>query len=160
MNKRVELIYFNAGGGHRAAAQALEQVIAAQGRPWAVSRVNLMEVLDPGGAFHRLTGMAPEDLYNLHLKRGWTLGFKQELKLLQGMIRLAHPSLMRSFQAHWQSSAPDLVVSLVPNFNRALFRSLLGARPGVPFVTVMTDIADLPPHFWIEPGQQQHLVCD
>jgi hypothetical protein len=23
----------------------------------------------------------------------------------------------------------------------------------------MTDIADLPPHFWIEPGQQQHLVC-
>ena len=26
MNHRVELIYFNAGGGHRAAAQALEQV--------------------------------------------------------------------------------------------------------------------------------------
>jgi UDP-N-acetylglucosamine:LPS N-acetylglucosamine transferase len=66
---------------------------------------------------------------------------------------------MRSLQAHWQAGEPDLVVSLVPNFNRALFRSLLGARPGVPFVTVMTDIADLPPHFWIEPGQRQHLVC-
>lgn len=104
-----------------------------------------MDVLDPGGAFHRLTGMAPEDLYNLRLKRGWTLGFKQELKLLQGMIRLAHPSLMRSLQAFWQASEPDLVVSLVPNFNRALYQSLLGARPGVPFVTVMTDIADLPP---------------
>ena len=93
MNKRIELIYFNAGGGHRAAAQALEQVIAAQGRPWTVRLVNLMEVLDPTGAFHRLTGMAPEDLYNLRLKRGWTLGLKQELKLLQGMIRLADPSL-------------------------------------------------------------------
>jgi hypothetical protein len=126
MNKRVELIYFNAGGGHRAAAQALEQVIAAQGRPWAVSRVNLMEVLDPSGAFHRLTGMAPEDLYNLRLKRGWT-GFKQELKLLRGMIRLAHPSLMRSFQAHWRSGRTGFL-SLVPNFNRAVW-SLLGARP-------------------------------
>lgn len=159
MDKHVELIYFNAGGGHRAAAQALEQVIAAQGRPWTVSLVNLFEVLDPTGAFQRLTGMAPEDLYNLRLKRGWTLGLKQELKLLQGMIRLAHPSLIRSLQSHWDASEPDLVVSLVPNFNRALYRSLLGARPGVPFVTVMTDIADLPPHFWIEPDQQQHLVC-
>ncbi len=149
MDKRVELIYFNAGGGHRAAAQALEQVIAAQGRRWRVSLVNLMEVLDPSGAFQRLTGMAPEDLYNVRLKRGWTLGLKQELKLLQGMIRLAHPSLMRPLQAHWQASEPDLVVSLVPNFNRALYQSLLGTRPDVPFVTVMTDIADLPPHFWI-----------
>jgi 1,2-diacylglycerol 3-beta-galactosyltransferase len=30
--------------------------------------------------------------------------------------------------------------------------------PGTPFVTVMTDIADCPPHFWIE-RQEQHLVC-
>jgi hypothetical protein len=29
----------------------------------------------------------------------------------------------------------------------------------VPYVTVLTDIADRPPHFWIEPGQDQHLVC-
>ena len=29
----VDLVWFNAGGGHRAAAQALEQVMHAQGRP-------------------------------------------------------------------------------------------------------------------------------
>lgn len=29
----------------------------------------------------------------------------------------------------------------------------------VPFVTVMTDLADYPPHFWVEPGCTQHLVC-
>ena len=110
MNHRVDLIYFNAGGGHRAAAQALEQVISSQQRPWTVRLVNLMDVLDPSGAFHRLTGLAPEDLYNLRLKRGWTLGFKQELKLLQGMIRLAHPSLMRSLQAYWQAKQRLLAV--------------------------------------------------
>ncbi|HPU50713.1 MAG TPA: glycosyltransferase [Burkholderiaceae bacterium] len=159
MDKRIELIYFNAGGGHRAAAQAIAEAIEGQGRRWTVRLVNLTEVLDPSGTFQRLTGMAPEDLYNQRLKRGWTLGFRQELKLLQAMIRLAHPSLLRSLKAHWRASQPDLVVSLVPNFNRALFQSLLVARPGVPFVTVMTDLADLPPHFWIEPGQSQHLVC-
>jgi hypothetical protein len=52
-----------------------------------------------------------------------------------------------------------LVVSLVPNFNRAMFQALAAARPGVPYVTILTDFADCPPHFWIEPHQAQHLIC-
>ena len=155
----VDLIYFNAGGGHRAAAHALEAVIAEQRRPWRVRTINLFEVLDPQGRFRRITGFAPEDLYNQRLARGWTLGMAQELKLLQRLIRAAHATLLQRLQAHWQHSAPDLVVSLVPNFNRAMGESLAAARPGVPFVTVMTDIADHPPAFWIEPGVAQHLVC-
>jgi 1,2-diacylglycerol 3-beta-galactosyltransferase len=51
-----------------------------------------------------------------------------------------------------------MVVSLVPNFDRALGESLHRALPGVPLVTVITDIADYPPHFWIE-RQDQHFVC-
>ena len=31
-------------------------------------------------------------------------------------------------------------------------------RPATPFVTILTDIADYPPHFWIEP-QEQYLIC-
>lgn len=159
----VDLVYFNAGGGHRAAAQALRDTIALQGRPWDVRLVNLFEVLDPNGSFRKLTGVAPEDLYNKRLAKGWTLGLKQELKLLQGMIRLGHASLVKTLQAHWAATAPDLVVSLVPNFNRAMFEALAVARPGVPYVTVLTDMADHPPHFWIEPGHQQqggqHIVC-
>lgn len=159
----VDLVYFNAGGGHRAAAQALRDTIAAQGRPWVVRLVNLFEVLDPHGSFRKLTGLAPEDLYNKRLAKGWTLGLKQELKLLQGMIRLGHASLVNTLQQHWVATEPDLVVSLVPNFNRAMFESLASVLPGVPYVTVMTDLADHPPHFWIEPGHQspgqQHIIC-
>lgn len=155
----IDLVYFNAGGGHRAAALALQEVMREQQRPWAVRLVNLTEVIDPQARFRRVTGMDPEDLYNKRLARGWTLGLAQELKLLQGMIRLAHASLVRTLQHHWLRTEPDLVVSLIPNFNRALHESLVCALPGVPFVTVLTDMADHPPHFWIEPGQRQHLVC-
>jgi UDP-N-acetylglucosamine:LPS N-acetylglucosamine transferase len=155
----IDLVYFNAGGGHRAAALALQEVLREQQRPWTVRLVNLTEVIDPQGRFRRVTGMDPEDLYNKRLARGWTLGLAQELKLLQGMIRLAHASLVRTLQQHWLRTEPDLVVSLIPNFNRALHESLASALPGVPFVTVLTDMADHPPHFWIEPGQRQHLVC-
>ncbi len=155
----IDLVYFNAGGGHRAAALALRDVIQAQQRPWQVRLVNLFEVLDPSGRFNRIAGFAPEDFYNLRLARGWTVGLKQELKLLQGMIRFGHAAMVRTLQQHWLTSEPDLVVSLVPNFNRALYESVTSTLPGVPYVTVMTDMADHPPHFWIEPGQDQHLVC-
>ena len=155
----IDLVYFNAGGGHRAAALALRDVIQAQQRPWQVRLVNLFEVLDPSGRFNRIAGFAPEDFYNLRLARGWTVGLKQELKLLQGMIRFGHAAMVRTLQQHWLASEPDLVVSLVPNFNRALYESVTTTLPGVPYVTVLTDMADHPPHFWIEPGQDQHLVC-
>jgi hypothetical protein len=83
----IDLVWFNAGGGHRAAAQALADVMQAQGRPWQVRRVNLTEVLDPQRRFERATGLQPEDLYNKRLASGFTLGLKQELKLLQAAIR-------------------------------------------------------------------------
>jgi UDP-N-acetylglucosamine:LPS N-acetylglucosamine transferase len=155
----VDLVWFNAGGGHRAAALALEQVMQSQQRPWTVRRVNLTEVLDPTSLFRRVLGIEPEDIYNKRLASGFTLGLSQELKLLQGLIRLAHNALVQRLAAHWRTTQPDLVVSLVPNFNRALHDSVAQARPGVPFVTVMTDMADHPPSFWIEPGLRQHLVC-
>jgi UDP-N-acetylglucosamine:LPS N-acetylglucosamine transferase len=46
----------------------------------------------------------------------------------------------------------------VPNFNRAMFESVRRALPGVPYVTILTDIADYPPHFWME-KQEQFLIC-
>lgn len=156
---KVELIWFNAGGGHRAASLALEQSIEAQGWGWQVQRVNLTEVLDPACWFRRTAGFEPEDLYNLRLASGFTLGLSQELKLLQAGIRLAHAPMVRRLAAHWSATQPDLVVSLIPNFNRALHDALAQARPGVPLVTVMTDMADHPPHFWVEPGTGQHVVC-
>jgi hypothetical protein len=156
---QVELIYFDAGGGHRAAASALETVIREQQRPWQVRRINLFEALDPKQRYRRLTGMAPEDLYNKRLARAWTRGMAQELKLLQALIRLGHRTLVRRLERHWRHGRPDMVVSLIPNFNRALHESLANACPGTPCVTVMTDLADYPPHFWIEPDATQHLVC-
>jgi UDP-N-acetylglucosamine:LPS N-acetylglucosamine transferase len=148
-----------AGGAPRAAAPALAVVLGRPGRPWHVQLVQLMEVLDPQASFHKLTGQRPEAYYNKRLATGWTIGLAQELKLLQLLIRLAHPGLVRPLQQHWLRSEPDLVVSLVPNFNRALGASLATVLPGVPFVTVMTDLADHPPHFWFEPGIGQHLIC-
>jgi UDP-N-acetylglucosamine:LPS N-acetylglucosamine transferase len=157
--KTIDLVYVNAGGGHRSAANALERVIREQGRDWQVRLVNLFEVLDPQDVFRRATGVKPEDYYNVRLARGWTLGLAQELRILQMLIRLSHKSLISQLRRHWTQTQPDLVVSLVPNFNRAMYQALSLACPATPYVTILTDFADYPPHFWIEPHQAQHWIC-
>jgi len=157
--KTIDFVYFNAGGGHRSAAMALDTVIREMELPWTVRLVNLFEVLDPRDVFGKTTGMKPEQYYNARLARGWTLGLAQELKVLQALIRLSHKSLTGQLQRYWHKTKPDMVVSLVPNFNRAMFQALAAARPNAPYVTLLTDFADSPPHFWIEPHQAQHLIC-
>jgi UDP-N-acetylglucosamine:LPS N-acetylglucosamine transferase len=155
----IDLVYVNAGGGHRSAALALEMAIREQRKDWQVRLVNLFEVLDPQDIFRRTTGVKPEDYYNVRLARGWTLGLAQELRILQMLIRLSHKSLVAQLRRHWQATRPDLIVSMVPNFNRAMYQASMLANSRVPYATILTDFADFPPHFWIEPNQAQHFIC-
>ena len=155
----VDLVYFNAGGGHRAAARALQAQLAASHAHWTVRLVDLFQVLDPEQRFRRLTGFAPESYYNKRLSTGFTVGLASELRVLQAMIRLGQESLVHRLERHWLQTRPDMVVSLVPNFNRALGQSTRALQPPVPFVTVMTDLADHPPHFWVDPENTEHLIC-
>ena len=120
--------------------------------------VNLQEILGPLDVFRKVTGLELQEIYNQMLARGWTLGSAQGLKFMHGVIRLYHRPSVRLLEKYWGSARPDLVVSLVPNFNRALFESLRNALPAVPYVTILTDIADYPPHFWME-RQEQFLIC-
>ncbi len=152
-----DLVFFDAGGGHRAAAEALRLVMEEEGG-WQVRLVNLQELLDSVDWVRKLTGLRMQDLYNFMLKKGWTLGTPQTVRVLQLLIRLLHSQQVRLLEEFWPSHGADVVVSLVPHFNRALAQSLRQARPATRFVTVLTDIADYPPHFWIEP-QGGYLVC-
>lgn len=152
--KKLDFIFFDAGGGHRSAATALKAVIEQQQRPWEVRLVNLQEILDPLDIFRKYTGLRLQDVYNTILKKGWTIGSSWLLPPMHGLIRLYHRGQVRLLREFWAKSKPDLVVSLIPNFNRALRES----SDGKPMVTILTDFADYSPHFWIE-QQDQFLIC-
>ncbi|MBV9156676.1 MAG: hypothetical protein JO097_10480 [Acidobacteriaceae bacterium] len=154
----LDFVYFDAGGGHRSAALALQSVVASEGYGWRVRLVNLQDVLDPLDIFRKLTRIRLQDIYNLLLAKGWTLGSPYLLPAMQTVIRAYHSKQVKLLSAYWQRQQPDMVVSLVPNFNRALFRSLEIGRPGVPLVTILTDFADYPPRFWME-KQEQFFIC-
>ncbi len=155
---RIHLVFFDAGGGHRNAATALQAQIERQGLPLDVSLVNLQEVLDPLDILRKMTGIRIQDMYNKMLRSGWTLGSPQLMRVLQLVVRTYHGPSVRVLEQFWKERSPDMVVSLVPHFNRALRESYEKAFPDRPFVTVLTDLADYPKHFWIE-RESQYIVC-
>jgi 1,2-diacylglycerol 3-beta-galactosyltransferase len=156
--KTIDLVFFDAGGGHRSAANALKEVARSQSRPWEMRLMNLQELLDEMDVFRKITRVRLQDLYNLMLRRGWTLGSPALLKGMHGVIRLFHSLEVKLLTGYWSNNQPDMVVSVIPNFNRALYDAIQRAMPGVPLVTILTDMADYPPHFWIE-RQPQYLIC-
>ena len=156
--RKLTIIYHHAGGGHHSAADALKDTLAGQEHPWEVSLLDLQELLDPLDLLRRATGLRIQETYNLILRRGWTRLTPQLLVLLLGTIRLYHSPIVKALRAYWAQHPADLVLSVIPHFNRAIADSLRLDGPGTPFVTLITDLADYPPHFWIEP-ESEYIIA-
>jgi 1,2-diacylglycerol 3-beta-galactosyltransferase len=157
--KNIDFLFFDAGGGHRAAAIALKATIEQRYPEWAIRLVNLQEVMDELDIFRKITGTRMQDIYNYVLKKGWTLGTPQMTTIMHMLIRHYHPDQVDMLREFWTGSSPDLVVSLVPNFGRAIYQGLKAAHPNTPLVTILTDLADYPPDFWVFPDQEQFYIC-
>ena len=156
--RSVTIVFFDAGGGHRNAAEALKSTLEEQPGGWAVQLLNLQEWLDSLDVFRGVTGVRTQDLYNIVLRRGWTRLSPQLLQVLQAVIRANHGRIVRRLQSYWRQNPSDLVLSVIPHFNRALAESMDRSLPKAPFVTLLTDLADYPPHFWIE-HESEYLIC-
>ncbi|MGA2761638.1 MAG: galactosyldiacylglycerol synthase, partial [Candidatus Cybelea sp.] len=115
-------------------------------------------MLAPLDVLRKATGLNIEDAYNLILRNGWTRFTPQLLVVLLGTIRLAHPWIVKALRAYWAQHPADLVLSVIPHFNRAIAESLRGPEK-TPFVTLLTDLADYPPHFWIERESEYVIVA-
>ena len=156
--RRIHLVFFDAGGGHRNAATALQVQIQRQGLPLDVDLINLQEELDPLDVLRKMTGIRIQDMYNRMLRNGWTLGSPQLMRVLQLVVRTYHKPAVKLLEKFWKEHPADMLVSLVPHFNRILRESFSKAFPGRPFVTILTDLADYPKHFWIE-NESQYVIC-
>jgi hypothetical protein len=156
--RSLTIVFHDAGGGHRNAAMALKTVLEQQEYPWNVRLLNIQELLDPIDLVQRATGHRLQDGYNLLLRKGWTRLTPQLLVLLQCTIRLHHPRIVRILRNFWAQHPTDLVLSVIPHFNACLAESIQKEIPGAPFVTVLTDLADYPPNFWIE-RNSEYLIC-
>ena len=161
--RKLTIVFHHAGGGHRSAADALKATLSSQERPWDVTLLDIQELLDPLDLIRRATGLRIQDTYNVILRKGWTRFTPQLLVVLKATIYIYHSSIVKLLRRYWAEHPADLVLSVVPHFNREIAESLRPVgkgTPGVrtPFVTLITDLADYPPHFWIERESEYIIV--
>jgi len=57
----------------------------------------------------------------------------------------------------WREKPADLLISVIPPLQPQICESWTKVYPGRPFVTIITDLADFPPRFWIEPVKEQYV---
>jgi UDP-N-acetylglucosamine:LPS N-acetylglucosamine transferase len=157
--KKILVVFHDAGGGHRNAAIALQTIAAQQGRDWQVELVQFQDLTDRLDVLRKLTGIRIQQQYNIMLQNGWTLGSKYLLRVLQLTIRLLHGPMVRLLEGFWREHPADLLISVIPHFNREISESWKAVYPGRPFVTLITDLADYPPRFWIEPIKEQYVIA-
>lgn len=156
--KKVHVLFHDAGGGHRNAAVALKAVCERQ-RPWELGLLQFQELTDQLDVLRRLTGIRIQEQYNILLRNGWTWGSEYLLRVLQLTIRIFHRPMVRLLANYWRQHPADLLISVIPHFNREIAESWISVYPERPFVTIITDMADFPPHFWIEPIAKQIVVA-
>jgi 1,2-diacylglycerol 3-beta-galactosyltransferase len=157
--KKILILFHDAGGGHRNAAVALQSMAKTQNRDWDVELMQFQEVTDRLDVLRKVTGIRIQEQYNTLLRNGWTLGSAQLLRVLQWTIRMFHGPLVKLLEGFWREHPADLLISVIPHFNREIAESWEKVHPGRQFVTVITDLADFPPRFWIEPAKNQIVVA-
>jgi len=157
--KKIHVVFHDGGGGHRNAAVALQTVIAQQGRDWQVELIQFQDLTDRLDVLRKLTGIRIQQQYNILLQNGWTLGSTSLLRVLQATIRIFHKPLVNLLEKFWREKPADLLISVIPHFNRQICESWSRIYPGRPFVTIITDLADFPPRFWIEPVKDQYVIA-
>lgn len=157
--KTIQILFHDAGGGHRNAAVALQTVIGQQNRPWQVDLVQFQDLTDHLDVLRKLTGIRIQEQYNILLRNGWTLGATRLLRVLQTTISIFHRPMVKLLAGHFRKQPADLMVSVIPHFNREIAEAWTSCYPDRPFVTIITDLADFPAHFWIEPIKQQYVIC-
>jgi hypothetical protein len=156
--RKLTIVFHNAGGGHRSAADALRATLSTQEHPWDVTLLDIQELLDPLDLIRRATGLRIQDTYNLILRKGWTRFAPQLLVVLKTTIRIYHSPIVKLLRRYWAEHPADVVLSVVPHFNRQIAESVKNDNARTPFVTLITDLADYPPHFWIERESEYMVV--
>jgi hypothetical protein len=162
MSKQICFVTFDAGGGHRTVVEAITTEISRRYPTWTVENLNISKtIFDPIDPFYRLTGLQGEGFFynDLIIAKGWTWIYPLTMFLARLRIWGLYPIARKRLQQYWLAQQPDLVVSTIPLYNKLLWDSLKSVKPQAPFATLLCDLADTPPHHYIEPGLGQSVFC-
>jgi UDP-N-acetylglucosamine:LPS N-acetylglucosamine transferase len=145
--KVVELIYIKAGGGHVATSQAIGSYLKKLESNIIIKYTDIRDILDDIDPIKKYLGFKVENFYNTLISHNFGYGSELMLRWSQKIIQYFYKKIVDELCYHFHDTTPNVIISTIPNFNKAIHQSIFNT---VPLIVCMCDFADLPPHFWFE----------
>lgn len=155
--KRVDIVFFDAGSGHRSAARALERALATAQPGWRVRSVNYLDVIEGNRPWSRFARWGIDE-FNWELRREHVFDLRGKVNLgllFHGLLCAPEPERVAGF---WRDEPPDAVVSVMPMYNTSLYQAARLVNPDVVCVTIPVDCEEFKKRYWFEPRIEQHYV--
>lgn len=158
--RKIIILYNEAGGGHKAAALALREVLLQQ-------QEYDIELLNPYRDFgadidilKKLIKTPAEDVYNkvVSSRSGamfslLIIGFLFKLNLA-----VFNKKITNEFKKLWLRKQPYAVISVTPFINKYVARSIMQLPEKIPFITLVTDYSECMRGVWLVSGNQ-NVIC-
>ena len=156
---RIVIACTDAGGGHRATAQALAALLGDGAETIIVNPYR--EALAHLDLFDKVLRVPGEELYNrLMLRRGLAgpveLLFRRSLLL---NIRMRAADGRRALTALWARLRPDLVISVMPWLNGLIAATVAGQSPAPRLAIMPTDMEQTWPRQWFPAAGSYSAIC-
>lgn len=155
--KKLDIVYFDAGSGHRSAAFGLAAALRQMCPDWQVRTVNIVDVFAPNKRFHGIV-QAGIDYFNWCMKRELLFDLRGLINLSLLFHDLVRRDAIEQIATFWADNPPDTVISVTPMYNPVLYRSVRVARPDTICITVPVDFEEVRPRYWFTPKVEQHYL--
>ena len=155
---RVDVVYFEAGSGHRSAAVALRRALM-KGRPgWRVRVLDLVDVYAPHRLFQATTRLGIA-YFNWQLTNERFFGLERLIRFCLFCNDRLGELDVRRIGSFWRDEPPDAVVSVTPMNNETLIRALRTVSSSARYFTVPVDFEEVMPRYWFTPKYEvEYLV--
>jgi hypothetical protein len=153
----VDIVFFDAGSGHRTAALSLQHAIHALRPQWRTRTVNLLDVISGNWRYYwrNRVGIALTNLFirrDLKFDLPWIIGTGLE------DVRAFGPVDIGRVARFWKGRPPDAVVSVTPIHSETLHRAALTMNSHAACVTIPVDFEECTPGYWFAPETDQHYL--
>ena len=155
--KKVDVVFFDSGSGHRSAARALERALRAARPGWRVRSVNYPDVI-AGNRWWASFVRWGIDEFNWELTRERIFDLRGKINLGLLFHDLMCAPALGKVSEFWRDDPPDAVVSVMPMYHPSLYRAARLVNPDVLCVTVPVDCEEFKGRYWFEPRVEQHYL--
>lgn len=158
--RKIIILYNEAGGGHKAAALALREILLQQ------QQYNI-ELLNPYRDFgadidilKKVIRTPAEDVYNkvISSRSGAMLSLLLIGFIFKLNLAIFNKRITTEFKKLWLRKQPYAVISVTPFINKYVARSIMQLPEKIPFITLVTDYSECMRGVWLVSGNQ-NVIC-